>query len=440
MMIFKKVIPRRTFLRGVGATMALPFLDAMVPAFSATPDPAIRMGVVYVPNGMAMKNWWPATEGAAFEFSPILQSVAPFRDQVLVLSGLDSNPGEPFPGDGDVAPHERATAAFLAGIHASQQGAVAVSADQIAAKELGKHTQLESIQVGLHNTESVGQCNRGWNCAYLNTISWRTPTTPLAMENRPREVFERLFGDSESTSAADRVARNQEDRSILDMVRQSASSLVKEIGSGDRARLTEYLDSVRDIERRIQTAEDQSSRDLPSVERPAGIPPTTGEHAKLMYDLLLLAYQTDLTRVFTFMVDFENTPRPYPEIGIPDGHHPMSHHGGNPESYAKLTQINTYHVQLFSYFLEKLRSTPDGDGTLLDHSMLLYGAGIQDPDIHLHKDLPLLLAGGAGGKIKGGRHIRYPKGTPLMNLVLTMLDKLDIHVESMGDSTGRITL
>jgi hypothetical protein len=339
-----------------------------------------------------------------------------------------------------VAPHERAAAAFLTGIHATPQSPVGISADQIAANELGKHTQLASLQVGLHSPELVGQCGKGWNCGVAGTLSWRTPTTPLPMENRPRAVFEHLFGDNESTNAADRRARIAEDRSVLDVVVQSTGSLMKELGSGDRAKLTEYLDAIRDMERRIQTAEAQSSRELPALERPAGIPPTTGEHAKMMFDLMSLAYQADMTRVITFMMDFELSPRPYPEIGIPDGHHPMSHHGSDPEKIAKWTKISIYHVQLFADFLRKLRSTADGGGSLLDHSMIVYGAGISDGDTHSHKDLPILLAGGGGGRIKGGRHIVYPKDTALTNLHLTLLDNLGIPIETLGDSTGRLDL
>jgi hypothetical protein len=441
MMIFKKAIPRRTFLRGIGTTMALPLLDGMIPAFAATTDPAIRLGFFYVPNGMSMKSWTPAAEGAAFEMTPVLEPLASFRDRFLVLSGLSSNAAEPIPGDGDVAPHERAAAAYLTGIHANPGPVhVGISADQIAAKEMGKHTQLASLEIGLHSPELVGQCGKGWNCGVASTLSWRTPTTPLPMENRPRAVFEHLFGDSESTDPADRLARIQEDRSVLDVVVQRAVRFMKDLSPGDRARVTDYLDAVRDLERRIQTAEEQSSRELPTLERPAGIPPTTGEHAKLMFDLMLLAYQTDMTRVITFMLDFEISPRPYPEIGVPEGHHPVSHHAGDPKKIEKWTKVSIYHVQLFSYFLEKMRSTPDGDGSLLDHSILLYGAGISDGDTHSHKGLPALLVGGGGGKIKGGRHIQYPKDTPVTNLHLAMLDKVGIPVESIGDSTGRLEL
>jgi uncharacterized protein DUF1552 len=444
MMIFNKAIPRRTFLRGAGVTLALPLLEAMVPAFASTPEgsakPALRLAFIYVPNGVAMKNWTPSAEGTTFEWSRVLQPLAPFRDRVVVLSGLNSNAAEPQPGDGEVAPHERAGAAFLTGIHAMKEGGLGVSVDQIAARELGQHTQLASLEIGLHSSDLVGQCERGWNCAYFNTISYRTPTTPLPMENQPRAVFEHLFGDSDSTDAAQRLARIQEQRSVLDMMTRGADRLRQELGSSDSARLGDYLDGIRDIERRIQMAEEQSSRELPTLERPAGIPPTTGEHAKLMFDLQVLAYQSDLTRVVTFMIDHEQSPRPYPEIGIPDGHHPLSHHNGDPEKIEKWSQIATYHVKLLAYFLEKMQSTPDGDGSLLDHSMIVYGGGISDGDTHSHKELPILLAGKGGGWINGGRHIRYPKDTPLMNLHFALLDKVGVHVEKLGDGTGRLEL
>jgi hypothetical protein len=443
-MIFKKAIPRRTFLRGAGATLALPLLDAMVPAFASAAEspakPPLRMSFLYVPNGVAMRNWTPESDGAAFEWSRILEPLAPFRDRMLVLTGLSSNAAEPQPGDGEVAPHERAGAAFLTGIHAQKVGGLGISVDQVAAGELSKHTQLASLEIGLHSSDLVGQCGSGWNCAYFNTICYRTPTTPLPMENQPRAVFERLFGDNDSTDPAERLARMREKRSVLDAMTRGAARLSQDLGPRDSAKLNDYLEGIRDIERRVQMAEEQSSRELPSIDRPVGIPATTGEHAKLMFDLQVLAYQSDLTRVVTFMIDHEQSPRSYPEIGIPDGHHPLSHHNEDAEKLEKWTRIATYHVQLFAYLLDKLKSTPDGDGSLLDHSMIVYGAGISDGDTHSHKELPILLAGGGGGLIKGGRHIRYPKDTPLMNLYLALLDKAGIRVDNLGDGTGRLEL
>ena len=444
MMIFKKAIPRRTFLRGIGATVALPLLDGMIPALAAAGDTAAksptRLSFVYVPNGMIMNKWTPAAEGASFALTPILEPLAPFRDRFLVLSGLNHDTADPLPGEGEVAPHDRAGASFLTGVHAKKEGHVGISVDQIAAKELGKHTQLASLELGLDSNDVAGQCERGWSCAYVHTLSWRTPTTPMPIENEPRVVFERLFGDSNTTDPAERLARIQRRRSILDSVTQAAARLLTGLRPSDRARLAEYLDAIRDVERRIQVAEEQSSRELPVLDRPAGIPATFDEHAKLMFDLQVLAYQTDLTRVITFMMGREQADRTYREIGIPDAHHPLTHHQNDPVKIAKVIQINIFHARMFAYFLEKLRSTPDGDGSLLDHSMIVYGSGISDGNKHLHQDLPVLLVGGAAGRVKGGHHVRYPKDTPMTNLFLAMLDKLGIAVENFGDSTGKLDL
>ena len=444
MMIFKKAIPRRTFLRGIGATVALPLLDGMIPALAAAGDTAAksptRLSFVYVPNGMIMNKWTPAAAGASFALTPILEPLAPFRDRFLVLSGLNHDTADPLPGEGEVAPHDRAGASFLTGVHAKKEGHVGISVDQIAAKELGKHTQLASLELGLDSNDVAGQCERGWSCAYVHTLSWRTPTTPMPIENEPRVVFERLFGDSNTTDPAERLARIQRRRSILDSVTQAAARLLTGLRPSDRARLAEYLDAIRDVERRIQVAEEQSSRELPVLDRPAGIPATFDEHAKLMFDLQVLAYQTDLTRVITFMMGREQADRTYREIGIPDAHHPLTHHQNDPVKIAKVIQINIFHARMFAYFLEKLRSTPDGDGSLLDHSMIVYGSGISDGNKHLHQDLPVLLVGGAAGRVKGGHHVRYPKDTPMTNLFLAMLDKLGIAVENFGDSTGKLDL
>ena len=444
MMIFKEAIPRRTFLRGMGATLALPLLDGMVPAFAGTLDtaakPKVRLGFVYVPIGAIMEKWTPAAEGTAFEFSPTLEPLAPFRDRLLVLSGLAHNSGREISG-GD---HSRASATWLTGVHPRQtEGAdlhAGISVDQIAAQELGKHTQLASLELAVDPTELVGVCEGGYSCAYINTLSWRTPTTPLPMENQPRAVFESLFGDSDSTDPKERLTRIQEDRSILDSATQDVARFVTRLGPSDRAKLTEYLDAIRDVERRIQMAEEQASQEPPLLDRPVGIPATFSEHAKLMFDLQVLAYQCDLTRVITFMMSRELSTRSYPEIGIADPHHPLTHHAGDPEKIAKVSQINMFHVKTFAYFLEKMRSTPDGDGSLLDHSMIVYGSGLSDANLHLHDNLPVLLVGGEAGQIKGGRHLRYPKDTPMPNLYLTLLDKLGIPVESLGDSTGKLEL
>ena len=442
MMIFKKAIPRRTFLRGVGVTLALPLLDGMVPAFAGTLDtaakPKVRLGFVYVPIGAIMDKWTPAAEGAAFEFTPTLEPLAPFRDRLLVLSGLANNDGDEIPG----GPHSRASAEWLTGVHPTQTEGVnlqaGISVDQIAAKELGQHTQLASLELAVDPTELVGVCEGGYSCAYINTLSWRTATTPLPMEYQPRAVFEALFGDSDSTDPAVRLAQMQEDRSILDSAIKDVARFVTKLGPSDRAKLTEYFDGIRDVERRIQMAEEQSSQEPPRLDRPVGIPDSFSEHAKLMFDMQVLAYQSDLTRVITFMMGRELSTRSYPEIGIADPHHPLTHHSGDPEKIAKVTRINNFHVQTFAYFLEKMQSTPDGDGSLLDHSMIVYGSGLGDANLHLHDNLPVLLVGGGAGQIKGGRHLRYPKGTPMSNLHMTLLDKLGIPVDSLGDSNGKL--
>ena len=444
MMIFKKAIPRRTFLRGAGATLALPLLDGMVPAFATKLDTAaqspVRLSIVYSPNGMNMAKWTPAAEGAAFELSPTLEPLAPFRDRLLVLTGLNNNAGDALPGEGENAPHERAGAVFLTGVHPKREGHVGISVDQIVAKELGKHTQVASLELGLHSNDVVGQCEKGWSCAYLNTISWRTPTTPLPVEYQPRAVFERLFGDSNSNDPAVRRARIRKDRSLLDSVTQAAARLLTGLGPGDRAKLTDYLDAVRDVERRIQMAEEQSSRELPVLDRPSGVPATFAEHAKLMFDLQVLAYQTDMTRVITFMMGREQSNRTFREIGVPDVHHAVSHHRSDPVNLEKVFRIDVYHSKIFSYFLEKLRSTPDGDGSLLDHLLIVYGSSMSDGNDHLLQNLPILLVGGERGQLRGGRHLRYPEATPISNLYLTLLDKLGLAVENFGDSTGKLEL
>ena len=444
--VTRKHLPRRTFLRGLGVTLALPLLDGMIPAFSSSRLKAAmrarRFGAIYVPNGVEMRAWTPAVEGPGFELTPVLSPLAPFRDQMVVLSGLCDKVAVPLPGEG-IGDHARASSTWLTGVRVKKTEGpdirAGVSMDQIAAQHLGKETQLGSLELALDSVEVLGACDAGYSCAYANTISWRTPTTPLPMENNPRAVFERLFGASDSTDSATRLARLHEDRSILDFVSAEVSGLKQALGSTDRLKLTEYLEAVRDVERRIQTAETQSSRELPVVDQPMGIPDTFEAHARLMYDLLALAYQCDLTRVATFMIGKEVSGRSYPEIGVPDGHHACSHHQNDPVKLEKLAKINSYHLQQFAYFLEKLRSTPDGDGSLLDHSMFIYGSGISDGNIHFHMDLPTLLVGGTGeGMVKGGRHIRYANDTSLTNLYVSVLDKLGLPVESFGDSTGKL--
>lgn len=445
MHVTKKSLPRRTFLRGVGATIALPLLDGMIPAFTAigktAAKPVPRLGVVYVPNGMLMANWTPATTGKAFEFSPILNPLERFRSQLLVVSGLNNFQANGLPGEG-IGDHSRGPSAFLSGIHPKKtEGAdlqAGVSMDQIAAKELGKQTQLASLEVGLESNEMVGDCDLGYSCAYSSTIAWRGPATPLPMVADPRAIFERLFGDSDSTDASARRLRVREDRSILDAVAQKATRLQSGLGSQDRHKLAEYLEAIRDVERRIQRAEDQSGEELPLVRRPLGIPPAFEDHYRLICDLQVLAYQCDLTRVITFMVARESSDRVYPGSGVSDPHHPMSHHGGDAEKMLKVTKISTYHVRMFAYLLERLQATPDGEGSLLDHAMILYGGGISDGNRHTHDNLPILVAGGGAGQIRGGRHLECPKDTPVTNLHLALLDKMGVATERLGDSTGRL--
>jgi hypothetical protein len=438
MIVTKKALDRRTLLRGIGATLALPLLDGMVPALTAIEQtaakPVRRFGVVYVPNGIRMEHWTPAADGRVFELTEILRPLAPFRDQLSVLTGL-RNGGPPSPGV-----HAQASTKFLTNVTPKfTQGAdlsAGISIDQLAAAEIGQQTQLGSLELSLESAEA-GTCDVGFSCAYTNTISWRGPNTPLPMEHNPRAVFERLFGDSGGTDPAARMARLAKNRSILDSVSQKVTALQKTLGPRDTAQLAEYLDAIRDVERRIQKAEQQSVRELPAMDQPVGVPATFEEHARLMFDLQVLAYQTDLTRIITFMMGREFSGRSYPEIGAPDAHHPTSHHQGDAEKLAKLTKINTYHATQFAYYVEKLRTTRDGDGSLLDHMVLMYGAGMSDGNAHSPVNLPILVLGGAGG-LRGGRHVRYPADTPLANLHITVLNKLGVRVDHLADSTGEL--
>ncbi|MDA1092060.1 MAG: DUF1552 domain-containing protein [Acidobacteria bacterium] len=447
MIITKMALPRRTFLRGVGATLALPLLDGMVPALSAmrttAARPVSRLYVGYVPNGVIMDQWTPTTEGLGFELPQTLAPLKPFQDQLTVVTGLESEPMFPLPGEG-TGDHVRAAAAFLTGVHPKKtegpdiQGGTSI--DQIAAVKFGQQTQLTSLELSLDPNELIGACEAGWSCAYSNTLSWRNPTTPLPMENQPRAVFERLFGDTDDTSQEARLARIREDRSILDSLVEEVGTFRGTLGAGDQDKVTQYLDAIRDIERRIQLAEKQSGVELPELARPTGgIPDTFADHARLMFDLQVLALQTDMTRIITFMMSREVSPRTYPELGIPDPHHGLSHHQNNPAQMEKLAKVNLHHVQQFAYFLERLKATPDGDGTLLDNMLMLYGCGISDGNQHLHVNLPVLLVGGASGRLQGGRHVRVQEGTPLTNLQLTMLDKLGVSTDQLGDSTGQLT-
>ena len=437
MVITKMALPRRTFLRGVGATLALPFLDAMVPAMSARAPGTSRFAVIYVGNGMNMFDWIPPTEGLGFELSPILQPLEPFRNRALVLTGLDNYPAT---DQGDTGgQHPRAAPAFMSSVHPKQTEGADVQAgttvDQMIAERICRDSKLPSLEVSVDRNDVVGACDHGYACAYMNSMSWKSPTQPLPAETNPRFVFERLFGSGDTAEA--RAIRVQEDRSILDGLAEEISALSSRLGGHDRTKLGEYLDAIRDVEQRIARAELTNS-DFAVPERPVGVPETFREYAELMFDLQVLAFQADVTRVTSFMMARETSQRPYPEIGVSGGHHALSHHGGDTAKIEGVTKINVFHMELFAYFLSKLQATADGDGSLLDHVALLYGCGISNGNKHLHDDLPILLAGRGGGRIKSGRHLRFPLGTPLTNLQLTLLDKLGLPLEHFGDSTGMI--
>ena len=443
MFITKKYLPRRTVLRGLGAAIALPLLDGMVPALTAqrrtAAAPVRRFGVFYVPNGMSMPYWFPQEEGPLAALPPTLQSLSAFKDRVLLCGGLDDESANLVKGGGD---HARSAGTFLTcvpfKITSGADVFAAVSMDQIAARELSKETQLASLELGIESNAMVGNCDGGASCAYTNTIAWRTPTTPLPIENDPRAVFERLFGTTGSTDPKARMERLRRDRSILDAVGGELKGLELILGPGDQIKLDEYLDALRDIERRIQMAEQQSTRELPVVDQPVGVPSDYAEHAKLMMDLLALAYQTDLTRISSFMLAREVSGRAYPEIGVSDSHHPLSHHQDEPAKLERLHKINEYHFQQFAYLVEKLAALPEADGTMLDSTLFLYGTGISDSNTHFHDDLPIALVGGKATGIQGGRYVRYADDTPLANLYMTILDKLGVPVDSFGDSNGHL--
>jgi hypothetical protein len=441
-MITRKAMSRRTILRGMGATVALPLLDAMIPALTAQSKTAAkavrRLGVVYHPNGVIYDKWLPTGVGANFELSPTLAGLQPFKDQLIVVTGLSMDLAEAL-GDGG-GDHSRACGGYLNGVHVKKSDTVVqagTSMDQMAARAFERDTQLSSLQLQMDDNSLVGSCDVGYSCAYSSTISWLTPTLPLMAENNPRVVFERLFGATDSTDPVVRGARLRQDRSILDSVMGRVRELQRRLGASDNTRLNDYLSSLRDVERRIEKTEEQSATEVPDVERPAGIPASFDEHARLLYDLQLLAYQADVTRVITFMYGREQSPRPYPQIGVPEPHHSMTHHQNDPAKMEKCVKIQQYHLKLFADYLEKLRNTPDGDGSLLDHVVLLYGSGISNSDRHTHGPLPTLVVGGGGGTLRGGRHLVYPEHTPLTNLQLTLLNLLGVPTEKIGDSTGQ---
>jgi hypothetical protein len=439
MFIPKLSLDRRSFLRGAGATLALPLLDAMTPAFAATRKAIPRMSFMYIPNGINIAKWTPAGSGKDFTFSSTLSSLEPFRDRVNVLSGLALHAADRNnDGAGD---HSRATGGFLSGCHAKRtQGAdlyLGTTADQVAAKSLGAGNLLPSLELAIDDRHVAPLCDEGYTCAYSNTLSWSSATTPLPMENNPRLVFERLFG--EGGDAKQRTIRIREDRSILDSVNGAMKQLQSTLGAPDRRRMDQYFDSIRQVELRLQRIEAQNSQSPTfgaGVSRPLGAPEKFEDHIHLMFDLQVLAFQADITRVTTLMFARETSGRSYPEVGVPDSHHSVSHHDNNPEKLAKIAKIDGYHVQQVAYFLGKLRDTKDGDATLLDNSMLLYGAGISSGNLHTHNPLPVLLAGGGAGQLQGGRHIVYKDEPPLANVLRSMLDKAGVHADKLGESTG----
>jgi len=437
MFITKKHLPRRTFLRGMGVSMALPLLDSMLPA--ATPlsqtaaKPATRLGFVYVPHGAVMDKWTPATEGPGFEFSPILKPLEPFRNQLNILSGFGHRAAD------TSAVHSLSPTTWLSGVRPKPtQGVDAyagVTADQIAAQHLSQDTPLPSMELATEDHAGLlGACDRDYGCIYMNTLCWRTHTTPLPMEINPRKVFERLFGTG--STPEERAARMVEDHSILDAILTETNGLQRSLGARDRATVSDYLESVREIERRIQNSSTQTIADVTLPDAPVGIPYSYDEHLNLMYDLMALAWQANITRVSSFMVAREESNRTYPQVGVPDGHHATSHHQNRPEKLEKLVKIQTFHITKLTRFLDRLKNTPDGDGSLLDHSMVLYGSNMSNSNLHNHFPLPTLLAGGASGQLKGGRHLKYEDHTPMANLLLTVLAKSGVKMDSIGDSTG----
>ena len=436
--ITKRYIPRRTFLKGVGASFALPLLDAMVPAATATSRTAAngvrRLGYVFMPMGCDQSRWTPGSDDTLDKLSPILDSLTPVKDQTTVFTNMELKPA--YPGS-----HATSNSSFLSAAKAkvteSSDYYLGTTADQVAAKQIGQETQLPSLELAMDLMETVGQCDNGYACVYQNNLSWSSPTTPLPAEAHPRIVFENLFGEGGTPEERREALRKR--ASLLDSITEDMKRIKRDLGVRDRARLTEYLDAIREVERRIQKAElDSKDNPLPDLERPMGVPAMYADHARLMFDLQLLAYQGDITRISTFQIARETSNRSYPEIGVSDPHHPLSHHGDNPDKIERMSKINAFHVSLFAEYLEKLKNTPEGSGSLLDNVLILYGSGIGNPNVHDHTNLPCIVAGGASGGMKGNRHIRYDKPTPLANLHLTLLDKVGVKIDSFGDSDGMI--
>ncbi|RPI53648.1 MAG: DUF1552 domain-containing protein [Acidobacteria bacterium] len=439
MVITKLALPRRTFIRGIGATVALPFLDAMVPAMRAQSKGAPRFTAIYCGNGANMGEWTPATDGVGFQISPSLKPIEAYRDRLLVATGLDNFQAT---DQGDVGgQHPRAAPAFMSCAHPKQtEGAdveAGITIDQLIAEKICRDTKLPSLEVSVDRNDVVGACDHGYACAYMNSMSWRTPTSPLPSETNPRFVFERMFGVG--STAEERLARVKEDRSILDGLTQEISNLRRRLGASDRTKLGQYFDAVRDVEQRIVRAESTNSTfDVP--EQPVGVPETFKEYIELMFDLQVLAFQADITRVSSLMMARENVNRSYPEIGLPEAHHSISHHGNNPEKMKNYAKLNAYHVETLGYYLKKLDSINDGDGTLLDHTAVLFGSGMSEGNTHNNYNVPVILVGGRSQQIKGNRHLRFPKGTPLANLMLGLTDRYGVKVDKFGDSTAAIDL
>jgi Protein of unknown function (DUF1552) len=435
----RKRLSRRTVLRGLGASIALPWLDAMRPALAASEaDPPLRLAFVYIPNGVIPGDWAPKGTGTEFELSRILRPLEPFRDDLLVLSGLAHTNADAL-GDGP-GDHARAGACFLTGVHPRKTAGAdihnGVSADQIAAQAIGGNTRLPSLELGCEDSRTVGNCDSGYSCSYTNSIAWRGPASPLPPETNPRTVFERLFGADDVVLDPEARARRARDRrSVLDLVLGRSRELSFRLGASDRRKVDEYLYAVREIERQIQRAEADDATMVPPIEKPSGIPPGYAEYARMMFDLGVLAFQADLTRISTLMLGREGSLRSYPEIGVPDSHHPLTHHRGQPQFVEAVAKINVYHAELFAYFVGRLKATADGDATLLGRSMVVYGSAIADGDKHTHQDLPVLLVGGGSG-VKGGRHVVCPVKTPMTNLYVSLLDRMGVSVPSVGDSTG----
>ncbi len=443
--ITKKALPRRTVLRGMGSLVALPLLGAMVPALTATgrtaAAPISRLGFFYAPNGMFLPNFHPTGNGGRdYKITRILGPLKDYREQMIVVSGLSNN-GLVSPNEGGGV-HTRAHGGWLSGVLPKRTEGADIEAgktvDQFAADVLGKDTSLRSLELTTESNFTVGNCENGYSCTYQNSTSWRSPTTPLYHERDPRVVFQRLFGDGGSVEA--RLAQMQTDRSILDSVTDSINQLERKLGPSDRVMMEEYLDAVREIERRIQrTVQNKASGALPTAQQPAGVPDTYEEHVDTLFEMLVLAYQADITRVSCFQMARELSGRTYPHIGVPEGHHTVSHHQLNPHNIEQYTKINIHQVSLFSKLIDRMHNTPDGDGSLLDHSIMMYGTGMGDGDHHTPYDLPVILVGGGSGQMKGGRHIKYAMHTPFMNLGLTLLDKVGVQVDSISDSTGLLT-